>query len=125
MRQLLHNLIRNSIEALDGWQDARLVVATRRVSGEDVVELAVQDNGPGFDAETLDEAFEPYVTTKAKGTGLGLAIVKKLVEEHGGAVIVENLAEGGACVRVRLPCRPVSRDHDERDTTVSTRREQA
>ncbi|HHQ14086.1 MAG TPA: HAMP domain-containing protein [Chromatiales bacterium] len=125
MRQLLHNLIRNSMEALDGRQDARLVVATRRVTDEAFVELTVQDNGPGFDAETLDQAFEPYVTTKAKGTGLGLAIVKKLVEEHGGAVIVENLAEGGACVRVRLPRRPVSRDHDERDTTMHRRRERA
>ncbi len=125
MRQLLHNLIRNSMEALDGREDARLIVATHRMAKEELVELTVQDNGPGFDAETLDQAFEPYVTTKAKGTGLGLAIVKKLVEEHGGAVMVENLSEGGACVRVRLPRRPVSRDHDERDTTMRRRREQA
>ncbi len=125
MRQLLHNLIRNSMEALDGREDAKLVVGTRLFPADEIVELSVRDNGPGFDVETLDQAFEPYVTTKAKGTGLGLAIVRKLVDEHGGSVVAENLVQGGACVRIRLPLRPISRDHDERDTTMPRRRERA
>ena len=51
----------------------------------------------------LGRLFEPYVTSKEKGTGLGLAVVKRIVEEHGGGIAAENLAEGGACVTIRLP----------------------
>jgi nitrogen fixation/metabolism regulation signal transduction histidine kinase len=67
------------------------------------VELRIQDNGPGVDDQILDDIFEPYVTTKEKGTGLGLAIVKKIIEEHGGMLLVENLEEGGAAFIMRLP----------------------
>ena len=67
-----------------------------------LVVLTLADNGPGFEAHLLERLFEPYVTTKAKGTGLGLAIVKKIIEEHGGMIMVENIGEG-ALIRVRLP----------------------
>jgi nitrogen fixation/metabolism regulation signal transduction histidine kinase len=67
------------------------------------VEIAVSDNGPGFDPELIAQVFEPYVTSKTKGTGLGLAIVKRIVAEHGGVVHAENLPEGGGRVVLRLP----------------------
>jgi two-component system nitrogen regulation sensor histidine kinase NtrY len=51
----------------------------------------------------LGRPIEPYVTTKAKGTGLGLAIVQKIVDEHGGTIVLENNPDGGACVSVLLP----------------------
>jgi nitrogen fixation/metabolism regulation signal transduction histidine kinase len=51
----------------------------------------------------MKRAFEPYVTSKPKGTGLGLVIVKKIVEEHGGAVAISNVAPGGARVTIDLP----------------------
>jgi two-component system nitrogen regulation sensor histidine kinase NtrY len=51
----------------------------------------------------MKHAFEPYVTTKAKGTGLGLAIVKKIIDEHGGRVLLENAPGGGACIRLVFP----------------------
>src|SRR5258708_3063396 len=66
-------------------------------------EITVSDNGPGFREDILRRAFEPYVTSKARGTGLGLAIVQRIVEEHGGRITAENLAGGGARVRVLLP----------------------
>ena len=66
-------------------------------------EITVSDNGPGFREDILGRAFEPYVTSKARGTGLGLAIVQRIVEEHGGRISAENLAAGGARVRVLLP----------------------
>ncbi|RMF95132.1 MAG: HAMP domain-containing protein [Gammaproteobacteria bacterium] len=110
LRQLLHNLIRNALEALDGRPEPELVIRTRRLDEEQAAELLVEDNGPGFDEATLDHAFEPYVTTKSKGTGLGLAIVKRLIEEHGGTVAAENRPSGGARVRVRLPLRSTQRD---------------
>jgi nitrogen fixation/metabolism regulation signal transduction histidine kinase len=51
----------------------------------------------------MEQAFDPYVTSKAKGTGLGLAIVKKLVEEHGGQVRAANMEQGGARISILLP----------------------
>ncbi|MEX0899140.1 MAG: ATP-binding protein [Gammaproteobacteria bacterium] len=105
LRQLLHNLLKNSVEAIAGRDDATVTVCTRYLGHREppVVELEVADNGPGFKQEVLEHAFEPYVTTKTKGTGLGLAIVRKLVEEHGGTLEAVNRAEGGAAITIRLP----------------------
>ena len=119
IRQLLHNLIRNAMEAMDGQDDARLVISTRLAgeSGREFAEIAVRDNGPGIDPETLSQLFEPYVTTKTKGTVLGLAIVKKLIEEHGGTVTAENLEHRGACIIVRLPL-PETRKNGNADSRI-------
>ncbi len=103
-RQLLHNLIKNALEALADRSDGRITINTRCVeeSGFPFVELQVDDNGPGFPAGLLGRLFEPYVTTKPKGTGLGLAIVKKIVDEHGGMIMAENTRDGASVV-IRLP----------------------
>jgi PAS domain S-box-containing protein len=105
VRQLLHNLIKNALEAGAGRESPiALSIATRCGSDHcDFVELCVADDGPGFPEELLGRLFEPYVTTKPKGTGLGLAIVKKIVEEHGGMLTASNRPEGGAKITVRLP----------------------
>jgi nitrogen fixation/metabolism regulation signal transduction histidine kinase len=105
VRQMLHNLLKNAEEALEGRKggSVRLTTHYYRHKGEDMAELLVEDNGPGFNTEILGKAFEPYVTSKQKGTGLGLAIVKKLTEEHGGNIRVQNRAEGGAQILIRLP----------------------
>ena len=105
IRQLLHNLIRNALEAMEHQRDERLAIATRYREGRqaDVVEITVADNGPGFAAEIVDQIFDPYVTSKRKGTGLGLAIVKKLVEEHGGQISAQNAERGGAVISILLP----------------------
>ncbi|MGB5180070.1 MAG: ATP-binding protein [Gammaproteobacteria bacterium] len=104
LRQLLHNLIKNALEAAKGRPDARVTVSTCGVDGvnNNQIELCVEDNGPGFKPDVLENIFEPYVSTKPKGSGLGLAIVKKIVEEHGGAISAESGKSGGALVRVRL-----------------------
>ena len=110
LRQVLHNLIKNAQEALEGRPDPLIQVSTALSAvsnGSDsapsgMVELRVADNGPGFDGELRDRIFEPYVTTKPKGTGLGLAIVKKIIEEHGGIIVAENTGVG-ASIRIRLP----------------------
>ncbi|HAY11361.1 MAG TPA: PAS domain-containing sensor histidine kinase, partial [Thauera sp.] len=90
----------NAQDAVTGVDDGEVRVLTRR-DGERVV-LLFRDSGPGFPAEVLARAFEPYFTTKSRGTGLGLAIVKKIVDEHGGDVRLSNLEGGGAEVRIRL-----------------------
>jgi nitrogen fixation/metabolism regulation signal transduction histidine kinase len=110
IRQLLHNLIKNSLEALEGYKQGVLRISTRCIEdgGSQFLDMRVADNGPGFPATLLDRLFEPYVTSKVKGNGLGLAIVKKIVEEHGGMVWAQNTRKGGACVLIRL--LPLSAD---------------
>jgi nitrogen fixation/metabolism regulation signal transduction histidine kinase len=105
LRQLLHNLLTNAVEALDGRSDGSIDISTvlARRDGDEVADLVVEDNGPGFQRELIGQVFDPYVTTKARGTGLGLAIVRRIVEEHGGHVEAENRPDGGARVRVELP----------------------
>ena len=111
LRQLLHNLLTNAVEALEGQADGAITVATRLIlrNGEEVAELVVEDNGPGFQRELIGQVFDPYVTTKPRGTGLGLAIVRKIVEEHGGHVEADNRPEGGARVRIELPLNETTR----------------
>lgn len=101
LRQVLHNLLKNAHDALEGDGQALIRVKTSTEHG--MVKLAVSDNGPGFPPEILARAFEPYVTTKRQGTGLGLAIVKKIIEEHKGSIKIENLPQGGASIQLRLP----------------------
>lgn len=104
LRQLLHNLIKNALEAVTGKEDALISVSTclRENEGGRFVELVVEDNGPGFERGVMENVFEPYVSTKPKGGGLGLAIVKKIIEEHGGAIFAEQGSKGGARVRMQF-----------------------
>ena len=104
LRQLLHNLVKNALEAVKEQPDARIIVSTCSVVGVDTnqIELCVDDNGPGFESDVLENIFEPYVSTKPKGSGLGLAIVKKIVEEHGGTISAESSQAGGAFIRIRF-----------------------
>jgi nitrogen fixation/metabolism regulation signal transduction histidine kinase len=101
LRQVIHNLLQNAQDALSNAADPQIVVSTG--VEENWIKLTVRDNGSGFSETILARAFEPYVTSKPKGTGLGLAIVKKIVEEHHGAVRIENLKPHGASVGVYLP----------------------
>jgi nitrogen fixation/metabolism regulation signal transduction histidine kinase len=112
VRQILHNLIRNSIEALENTDDAQVEVhvSVAELNGVDTMQIRVEDNGPGFKPGSVSQVFDPYVTTKTKGTGLGLAIVKKLVEEHVGTIRAENRKQGGALVSIRLPLNEAARE---------------
>jgi nitrogen fixation/metabolism regulation signal transduction histidine kinase len=112
IRQILHNLIRNAIEALEGTSDGRIDVriSVAEIHEIDVVEIVVADNGPGFQTGAVSQVFDPYVTTKPKCTGLGLAIVKKLVEEHAGTIHAENREEGGANIQIYLPVDEAARE---------------
>jgi len=66
--------------------------------------IAVADTGSGIDPVDLEKIFDPYYTTKAKGTGLGLAIVHKIVEGHGGQVLVESTPGAGTRFVLQIPC---------------------
>lgn len=105
IRQLLHNLIKNAVEAVSDDESPRIAVETHLHITEELkaVELSVRDHGLGISGDIIDTLFEPYVSSKPRGSGLGLAVVKKIVEEHNGVIWVENMADGGARFVLRLP----------------------
>lgn len=105
LRQVLNNLIINAKDALADVAQAKIEISTTQTSikQSSFVELALKDNGKGFDEMMLDRIFEPYVTTKEKGTGLGLAIVKRIIDEHNGVIRVENQPGLGASIIIGLP----------------------
>ncbi|MBW2684572.1 MAG: HAMP domain-containing histidine kinase [Deltaproteobacteria bacterium] len=101
LRQLLLNLLFNAADALGG--KGRIEV--RASNGGGVVQLIVEDDGPGIDREIIEQVFDPFVTTKAtgQGTGLGLAVCHTIVEQLGGSIEAVNREQGGAMFEVRLP----------------------
>ena len=106
LRQVFNNVIKNALDAGREGEELFLSISTAHISqpAMDYMEIRIRDTGSGVNEDIMATVFEPYVTTKQKGTGLGLAIVKKIVEEHGGLVMITNNAdEPGACVVIRLP----------------------
>jgi nitrogen fixation/metabolism regulation signal transduction histidine kinase len=119
IRQILNNLVTNSLEALEGKVGACIELETQvaddgQKQGASVA-IVVADNGPGFQRDLIGTVFDPYVTSKPKGTGLGLAIVKKIVEEHGGRIEADNQRSGGARVRILLPLGDSARSASARE----------
>jgi nitrogen fixation/metabolism regulation signal transduction histidine kinase len=107
IRQVIHNLLTNAQDALLGQPAPQICISTERI--RNYAWLRVTDNGGGFPEGIIKRAFEPYVTTKPKGTGLGLAIVKKIVDEHQGQIVIENMPHAdtvgvaGARISISLP----------------------
>ena len=95
LRQVIHNLVQNALDAVQDRPDGHVTVRSSLSLTDSgtprSVRLHIIDNGPGFADKVLKRAFEPYVTTKAKGTGLGLAVVKKIADEHGARISLRNL----------------------------------
>jgi PAS domain S-box-containing protein len=98
LRQVIHNLVQNGLDAVADRPDGQVELITSVARGEHgelrAVRLTLIDNGPGFADKVLKRAFEPYVTTKTKGTGLGLAVVKKIADEHGARLRAANVHAG-------------------------------
>ena len=96
------NLLKNALEAVQdgGRKEIRCTVSRQ---DEQRVQLSVEDGGPGIPEPELPFLFEPFRTTKKLGAGLGLAFCQKIVREHGGGIVAENLPGGGARFRVILP----------------------
>ncbi|HTU02549.1 MAG TPA: ATP-binding protein, partial [Candidatus Sulfotelmatobacter sp.] len=74
-----------------------------------VIEVAVEDTGPGIPPDALQDIFQPFFTLKHRGTGLGLSVSRRIVEDHGGVLWAESPAGRGATFHVVLPLRPVGR----------------
>ena len=115
--QAVTNLIKNGAEAIEAFGEAqgrppgyKGEIEVRLLPGSDRVAIEVIDNGVGLPKQNRAKLLEPYVTTRAKGTGLGLAIVQKVVEQHGGALSLEDAPTSktrarGALVRMTLPVK--------------------
>jgi signal transduction histidine kinase len=99
MERVFYNLLRNAAEA--SAAGSSITVKTRPVDG--FIEIAVIDRGSGITAEHRESIFNPFFTTKASGVGLGLAIVSKIIDEHGGRILVESEPGQGSVFRVLLP----------------------
>ncbi|AZO81548.1 hypothetical protein BLM15_18970 [Bosea sp. Tri-49] len=102
LEQVVFNLARNGLEAVEGRGGERSVTIEVDTQGGDAV-LAVRDSGSGLSPEAQARLFEPFFTTKPAGLGLGLALCVRLVERFDGTLAAENAAEGGAVFRIRLP----------------------
>ena len=118
LRQVLHNLLANAFDAMDGR--GSLEITSHRESAEgggrdaaapDIAVIRVRDSGRGISAEVRERLFYPFFTTKPGGSGIGLAVAKKIVESHRGVIDVESEPGRGAAFTVRIPypTRPDSR----------------
>jgi two-component system, NtrC family, sensor histidine kinase HydH len=97
----LENLVRNALQAAE---DAPVKVRIERSDGATTIDVC--DRGRGLPKGEEERIFEPFVTTRTRGTGLGLAVARRAVEQHGGTIRGETLADGGARFRIVLPREP-------------------
>jgi len=102
IQQVLTNLMRNAIQAMEQCPSRRLSVRTARLNGT-MVEVSVTDSGPGIPPEMQDRLFEAFASTKDDGMGLGLSICRTIVEAHGGRITAEPATGGGTTFRFTLP----------------------
>ena len=113
LREVILNLLQNSIEAMATTTRQRVISVVTARHDPDSVSISLQDTGPGIDPDKLASIFDPFVTTKAKGTGLGLAICKMIIEQHGGKLsAASDTHYGGARFEITLPTKS-GRSRDE------------
>ena len=103
IQQVVLNLVRNAIEAMEQAERRELTVGTRAVPELGMAEVIVADTGPGIAPELADRLFQPFVTTKATGMGLGLSICREIVEAHHGRLTTAPVSSGGTVFRITLP----------------------
>jgi two-component system, LuxR family, sensor kinase FixL len=102
IQQVLLNLIRNAMEAMEQSARRELLIGSQPHDGT-MVEVSVTDTGPGIAPEILPQLFQPFVTTKRYGMGVGLSISRSIVESHGGQIVVDSNPGGGTIFRFTLP----------------------
>ncbi len=111
LQQVLLNLVRNAIDAMQGLPEAQRRVDLRAALEQgDTLCIEVSDRGPGVDAEVASHLFTPFFTTKEKGMGMGLAISRSIVSAHGGTLDYRNNPVAGATFVMRLPLNPPLQD---------------
>ena len=99
LQQVVLNLILNAVQAMPQGGDLQV----RLTADDGTARLVIDDSGAGFPRQGRERLFEPFVTTRANGSGLGLAVARRIVEEHGGAIVLGDAPGGGGRVEVSLP----------------------
>jgi len=104
LSQVLLNLLMNAMEAVQSCPvDSRRIRIEARVAPAGLIEVSVQDSGPGVPQECIEKVFDPFFTTKSAGMGMGLALSRTIIESHGGRIWAEPGAQGsGATFRFAL-----------------------
>ena len=121
LTQVFLNLVRNAWEAMS--QGGTLTLTTKASSelvrvgagGGPTLLVELSDEGSGIPPEVQQKLFTPFFTTKPQGSGLGLAISHKIIEEHGGRLVIKSLVGQGTLVRVYLPVHPAATDEPLKD----------
>lgn len=101
IQQVLANLLRNAVEAVEGRPKRQITISARRIA--DGVEISVADTGPGLEHDIAAHLFQPFHTTKEGGMGVGLSLCRKIVDAHGGQLRYETSEDGGAKFLFTLP----------------------
>ena len=104
VQQVLLNLMRNAVEAMDTMERRELTVQAEPQG--DTLRVSVSDTGPGLAPEVAAQLFQPFVTTKEEGMGIGLSICRTIIESHGGQIWTEPNPGGGTVFRFTLPLAP-------------------
>jgi two-component system, LuxR family, sensor kinase FixL len=105
IQQVMVNLMRNAIEAMEPTPVKQLTVRARQRNQEQV-EISVADTGTGVAPEMLESLFQPFSSNKSQGMGLGLSICRTIIEAHGGRLSVEAMPGGGTTFKFTLMCAP-------------------
>lgn len=101
VQQVIHNLTRNAIEAMEDCTTRRLKIRSKK-SGDGFVRITISDSGPGMSKDIVDDLFKPFVSTKTAGMGLGLSICHTIIASHGGRIWAEPSSLGGAAFHFTL-----------------------
>jgi signal transduction histidine kinase len=110
LEEVISNLARNAIEAMDTTTDrSRVLRVISEPRAGNAIAVAVQDSGPGIDPKRIDGIFNAFITTKSQGTGLGLAICRMIIQHHGGQLTASSDGKSGASFQFVLPIRPANR----------------
>jgi two-component system, LuxR family, sensor kinase FixL len=102
IQQVLLNLMRNAVEAMENSERRELIVSSALVP-DDMIEIAVTDTGAGIAPEISAQLFQPFITTKRQGMGVGLSISRTIVEAHGGSIVTRPNPGGGTMFSFTLP----------------------
>jgi len=102
IEQVVFNLVRNAVEAMENT-DRRALIVTTKPASDNMVEVSIADTGPGLPMDIRAKLFEPFVTTKVGGLGVGLSICRVIIEAHGGRLQADDNPEGGTIFSFTLP----------------------
>jgi two-component system, LuxR family, sensor kinase FixL len=112
VQQVVLNLVRNAIDAMESAPRRELVVATA-AAPDNMIEISIADTGSGIAPEIADQLFQPFVTTKSQGMGVGLSISRTIIESHGGSITQRPNPSGGTIFTFTLPAVNKEEDGDD------------